>query len=162
MSLSRQVADAPSFFLGAPDRKFPAALVFEDDGCRLALNVTAQGPVGLAFDHLEFTAANRAERSPEGLRAWANKLAATLTYLMEPLVVLEIDPLAGEAELRSQSPTPRGDLLAYYEVRLRKAGALRLSRVVFDETTRRRRPADCQVTVEILERLAGDLVACAG
>ena len=159
MSLSQQIADAPS--LGVLDATYPAALVFEDAEGRLALNVTAQGPVGLAFDRLEFTAADRAERAPKALRAWADRLASKLTYLMEPLVVVEIDPLAGEAELRSESPTPRGDLRAYYEVVLHKSAVLRLSRVVFDEATRRRRPADCQLTVEVLERLADDLVACA-
>jgi hypothetical protein len=81
---------------------------------------------------------------------------------MEPLVVLEVDPAAGEAELRSQSPTARGDLRAYYEVRLNAAGTLRFSRVVFDDASRRRRPAPCQMTREVLERLADDLVASAG
>ena len=63
---------------------------------------------------------------------------------------------------RSHAPTARGDLKSYYEVRLNKTGSLRLSRVVFDEATRRRRPAPCQLTREVLERLTDDLVASAG
>ena len=78
---------------------------------------------------------------------------------MEPLVVLEVDAEAGEAELRSQAPTPRGELRSFYEVRLRREGALQLRRVAFDDATRRRQAVPCQMTVEVLERLADDLVA---
>ena len=81
---------------------------------------------------------------------------------MEPLVVLELDPVAGEVELRSQSPTARGDLTPTTRSASTSAGTLRLSRVAFDDATRRRRPAPCQMTREVLERLADDLVACAG
>lgn len=160
MSLSRKIAAAVD---ARPDPgSFPCEVAADDGGHRLALRLTAAGPVGLAFEALEYTAADRAARPAEALRAWADRLAARLTYLMEPLVVLEVDADAGAAELRSQSPTARGDLRGYYEVRLNRTGALRLSRVVFDGATRVRRPAPCQMTVEVLERLADDLVACAG
>ena len=43
--------------------------------------------------------------------------------------------------------------------RLHPRGALRLSRVTYDEATRRRQPEPCQLTREALERLADDLVA---
>ena len=122
MSLSRNLAaalDAPR-----PRRPPPAAVAVERRPTRLALDLTAAGPVGLAFDALDFSPA--AARPAESLRAWADRLAARVTYLMEPLVVLELDPVAGEAELRSQSPTARGELNAYYEVRLNTSGTLAL------------------------------------
>ena len=59
---------------------------------------------------------------PRSLRAWGDRLAARVTYLMEPLVVQEVDAEAGQAELRSQSPTPRADRRSFYEVRLRREG----------------------------------------
>ena len=160
MNLSRKLAAALDARL---DIDLPTAPLVVDDGDhRLSLELTACGPVGLAFTALEFTSAAASERTTEALRAWADRLAARVTYLMEPLVVLEVDTVAGEAELRSQSPTARGELKSYYEVRLNKGGILRLSRVVFDDTARRRRPASCQMTREVLERLTDDLVACAG
>ena len=42
---------------------------------------------------------------------------------------------------------------------LRSEGTLHFARVRFDEETRRRRPTTCQMTREVLERLADDLVA---
>jgi len=157
MSLSRKIVaalDAQS----ASDA-LPATLAVEDDATRLTLFLTANGPVGLAFSALDFAAATRPEWSPEALRTWADRLAARLTYLMEPLVVLEHDRAGGEVELRSQSPTPRADQRAYYEVRLNREGALRLTRIAVDDATRNRRPIDCQMTREAFERLTDDLVA---
>ncbi len=157
MTLSRKIADAvDSLPAGAP---LPGAIEAEADTSRLALNLTERGPVGLAFDRLDYARSDRGDLSPEALRAWGDRLAARLTYLMEPLVVVEVDAQAGEAELRSQAPTPRGDRRAYYEVRLRREGNLHLQRFAFDDQARRRQAVPCQMTLEVLERLADDLVA---
>ena len=154
MSLSRKIAAAVE---GLADGAGAASA--EDGPNRLAMRVSAAGPVGLAFDALEFSTSARPSWSVEDLRAWGGRLAARVTYLMEPLAVLEADPVAGEVLLRSQAPTPRGGERAFYELRLSGRGAARLDRVTFDEPTRRRRPAPCQLTREALERLADDLVA---
>jgi hypothetical protein len=157
MNLSQKIAAAvesrPS---GNPS---PCRVEAEAGSSRLALDLTAWGPVGLAFDGLDYTNADRADLSPESLRAWGARLAARLTYLMEPLVVQEVDAEAGQAELRSQAPTPRGEHRSFYEVRLRREGSLRLRRIGFDDATRRRQVVPCQMTLEVLERLADDLVA---
>lgn len=157
MSLSRKIAAAVE---GRPAAgALPCAVVVEDGPHRLELELTAAGPVGLAFDRLAFSAAARPELSTEALRGWAERLASRLTYLMEPLIVLEVDAVAGEAELRSKSPTDREGMKAFYEVRLGRDSTLRMGRVVYDEARRRRRPGACQLTVEVLARLTDDLVA---
>lgn len=141
----------------------PQELTLDDGAHRLALTITSNGPVGLAFDVLEFSPVAEAPTgTPETLKARADRLVGRVTYLMEPLVLLEHDPIGGEAELRSQAPTARGDFQSYYEVRLRQNGSLRLSRVAFDSETRRRRPIPCQMTREVLERLTDDLKASVG
>ena len=121
MTLSRKIADAVESLPAAA--ALPRLVEAEAGPARLALNLTARGPVGIAFDGLDFAATDRADLSADALRAWGDRLAARLTYLMEPLVVLEVDAQAGEAELRSQAPTPRGDRRSFYEVRLRREGS---------------------------------------
>ena len=46
-----------------------------------------------------------------------------VTYLMEPLKVLEVDDQEGEVQIRSQSPTPRDEQRGYYEMRLFRQGS---------------------------------------
>ena len=158
MTLSQKIADAVD---ALPEgAALPSLVEAEAGSTRLGLQITARGPVGIAFDGLDFAATMRADLSPAELHAWGDRLAARLSYLMEPLVVLEVDAQAGEAELRSQTPTARGDRRSYYEVRLHRQGTLHLRRVAVDETTpRHRQPVPCQMTREVLERLTDDLVA---
>ncbi len=157
MSLSRKIVAEVDAYNSAGI--FPGSVTADEGTNRLTLHLTAAGSVGLAFSALDFATATRAEWSPEALKAWGDRVAARVTYLMEPLIVLEHDIEAGEVELRSQAPTPRAQLRSFYEVRLNRQGTLHLARVVFDETTRQRRTADCQMTREVLERLSDDLVA---
>jgi hypothetical protein len=157
MSLSQRIAAALD---GTGDAVLPCAVAIEESGHRLVLNLTASGPVGLAFESLEFTATPGRAWTPALAKVWGDRIAARVTYLMEPLVLLEQDALAGDVAIRSHAPTARGDNRAYYEIRIKDAGSLHLARVAFDETTRRRCGVDCMMTREVLERLIDDLIAC--
>jgi hypothetical protein len=160
MSLSRKTAAALDDRLAAGGAA--GDLTVEHEGRTLAVALTEAAPVGVAFDRLEFRAAGREDRPLADLRAWGDRLAAALTYLMEPLVVLEVDEAGGEVELRSEKPSRRGDARSYYEVRLTRPWTLALARVSFDDADRRRRPARCQFSREAFERLVEDLERTAG
>src|SRR5262245_42393566 len=54
----------------------------------------------------------------ESLRGWAERVAARVIGLLEPLKVHEIDAERNEALLRSATPLQRGEGLFYYEVLL--------------------------------------------
>lgn len=135
----------------------------QDGPDRLDLTVDATSTVGVSLQHLDFAVIdpNTPDWSIDELQAWGDRLAKKVTYLMEPLVVLEVDAQGGEVELRSQSPTPRGQLRSYYEVRLNKAGTLRLDRIAFDSSQRKRYATPFQLSREVLERLADDIADCA-
>jgi len=159
MSLSRKIAAA----LDENTRAYvlPCPVTVEDPPNRLTLNLTALDSVGVAFDSLEFVTTDRQDWSSEALNAWGERLAARVTYLLEPLRVLEIDAGGGEVQIRSQSPTSRADQRGFYEVRLFRQGTLRMERYVFDDATRQRRRTPCQLTREVVERLADDIAASA-
>ena len=157
MSLSKKIAAA----LDENTRAYvmPCTVTVDDGPHRVTLHLTALDAVGLAFSSLEFATSSRAEWSSEALNEWGTRLSGRVTYLMEPLKVLEIDAGGGEVQLRSQNPTARDAERGYYEMRLFRQGMLRMQRFTFDEATRQRRPAACQLTREVLERLADDIVA---
>jgi hypothetical protein len=157
MSLSRKIAAALDE--NTKVHVLPCAVTIEEGPHRLALGLTALDTVGVAFDAMDFATASRPEWTPEALRAWGERLAGRVTYLMEPFRVLEVDAEGGEVSLRSQSPTARDQRRSYYEIRLSRPGALRMERFTFDEAARQRRRSSCQLTREVLERLADDIVA---
>jgi len=163
MTLSRKIADAVETHARSLGTAVPGPILAETEAHRISLRLTGGGPVGVAFDELTFGAVDpEPTLSPADLRGWGDRLAARLTYLMEPLVVLEVDDLAGSAALRSQAPSTRGDVRSFYEVRLGRDRSLRLQRISFDAANGRRRPAPCQLTGEMLERMTDDLVASLG
>jgi hypothetical protein len=157
MNLSKRIAAA----LDENTKAYvlPCTVTVEDSPNRLTLHLTALDTVGLAFSAMEFANASRTECSSQALKDWADRLAKRVTYLMEPLKVIEIDAGGGEVQVRSQSPTPRAEQRNYYEMRLFRNGSLRLERFVYDEATRQRRGVPCQLTREVLERLADDIAA---
>lgn len=157
MSLSRKIAAALDE--NTKVHVLPCSATVDEGPHRLALGLTALDTVGVAFDGLDFATTSRTEWSSESLRAWGERLAGRVTYLMEPFKVLEVDPDGGEVNIRSQSPTTRDHQRSYYEVRLSKRGTLRMERLTFDESTRERTSSPCRLTREVLERLADDIVA---
>jgi hypothetical protein len=139
----------------------PCTVTVEDSPNRLTLHLTALDAVGLAFSSMEFANSSRTEWSSQALNEWAERLAKRVTYLMEPLKVIEVDSAGGEVQVRSQSPTPRADQRGYYEMRLFKNGSLRMERFAYDDGARQRQGVPCQLTREVLERLADDIAASA-
>jgi hypothetical protein len=160
MSLSQKIAAA----LDENTKAYvlPCTVAVEDGPNRLTLHLTALDTVGLAFTALEFVTTGRPEWSSDALKEWGDRLSSRVTYLMEPLKVLEVDAGGGEVQIRSQSPTPRAERRGYYEVRLFRQGSLRMERFVLDEAARHRGPTPCQFTREVLERLADDIAASVG
>lgn len=158
MSQSRKIADAVKAHEALGNPPGPVNIPMEDGGGTVSLAVVETGPVGLAFDELSYQSADHSDRSPEQLHQWAERLTGRVTYLMEPLVVVEHDREGSEVEVRSKAPTARRGVRSYYEVRLKGDGTLRLGRVAYDEAERRRDPVACPMTFETLDRLVDDLV----
>lgn len=157
MTLSRKIAAALDE--NTHVYNLPCTVTVEEGVNRINLDLTALDSVGVAFDVLEFVATDRTNWTSQALNAWGERLVKRVTYLMEPLQVLETDAGQGEVQIRSSTPTPRAELRSYYEVRLNRNGTCRLERYVYDETARQRRRAPCQLTREVVERLADDIAA---
>jgi hypothetical protein len=157
MSLSKKIAAA----LDENTKAYvmPCTVTVEESPHRVTLHLTALDTVGVAFSSFEFATSSRPEWTSEALNEWGTRLAGRITYLMEPLKVLEIDSGGGEVQIRSQSPTTRDTERGYYEMRLFRQGMLRMQRFTYDAKAQKRRESPCQLTREVLERLADDIAA---
>lgn len=95
---------------------------------------------------------------PEALRAQADRLCGTITYLAESLRLVELLPDDGVAQLRSFPPEATAGTIRYVEILLRGGHTLSLRRYEYDKAQRARREIPLTLTNEILERLVTDLV----
>jgi hypothetical protein len=91
------------------------------------------------------------------LRARAERVAARVTGLLEPLALLEVDSPKGTALLRSEAPKQAGDNRFYYEVLLGANGSASARRYEAERTGGKRKQIAFTLTHEALAKLADDL-----
>src|SRR6476619_5273278 len=89
----------------------------EPGGWRVHLIVDRQETVGCLAWELSL---RRTAASGLNLAEWAARAARRVTGLREPLQVLEIDAVRGEALLRSREPEKADGKVRYYELIIRK------------------------------------------
>jgi hypothetical protein len=98
----------------------------------------------------------------KALDSWARRVAGRVTGLLESLKVVEIDPVRGEALLRSESPANRGESVLYYEVLLSGGGSASLKRYCAPQAgPGKREQVAFVLTHEALAKLAFDLTDAA-
>lgn len=101
----------------------------------------------------------RTADAPEGLtlQGWAAGIADRVAGLMEPLSLYEVDTTRQEAVLRSESPSRKGEKLAYYEVRLHGLTRAVVRRFNATAAAPGREQVAFALTHEALAKLAGDI-----
>jgi hypothetical protein len=119
-------------------------------------DVVAADGVGCAIAKLECQAIGRGPAAAD-LARYANDLCKRVTYLMEPLRVVEFDPKAGALVL-SEKPRRKGDSVGYYHLHAKPSGATVLHRVEFSESAKQRVFSPFALTHDQLEQLVDDLV----
>jgi hypothetical protein len=80
-----------------------------------------------------------------------------VTGLLEPLKLLEVDETQQEALLRSNTPTKKGEQLAYYEVHLFGTHRATVRRFQARHGESGREQVAYALTHEVLAKLAGDI-----
>ena len=105
----------------------------------------------LETNHLRNADARRLEDTAE-------RICSQLTYLLEDVGPLEIDPTTGQVLVRSTTPTCTDGTTEYYEILLRaKSGSISLQRFAWSDGQSGRRNVPLQLTHEVLLRLVDDL-----
>ncbi len=155
MNLSRKIVAAVDS--SPSDSAYEIAA--ELDGRSVSLAIRTSDTVGIAFDSLLFRCDLYRDADPPILAAWGDRIKSQVTYLLEPLAVIEVDTLGGEVELRSKTPSTRDGRRGYYEIRIDRTGSLNLRRFAFDDSAKSRVQVPCNLTREVVERLIDDLVA---
>jgi hypothetical protein len=143
----------------AGDGRHSWAESFPDAGWAVQLAADRTDTLGCLVWELSLV---RTADAPAGLTlsAWAARVADRVSGLMEDLRVVEVDETRGEAILRSDEPSTRGDELHYYEVRLSGCTHAVVRRFHANRAAgTRREQVAFALTHEVLAKLAGDIAS---
>src|SRR5205085_54179 len=93
-------------------------------------------------------------------RPWAERISRTVTGLLEPLRLIEVDAPQRIALLRSTAPTPHAPGGDYYEGDQPRTAEASVRRVRgYQEAGHKREQVPFTVTYEALAKLIGDFTA---
>jgi hypothetical protein len=130
----------------------------DDNKVGLEIDFVAVESLSCAFRELRFTAPSLRDASLDVLRAWSKTVCDRITYLLEHIGPLEVDPLSMTVLIRSTPPERDGGRVSFYEIVVHPTGCLSLRRFSRTRGEPERRPQDIRVTHEVLRKLVQDLV----
>ena len=128
---------------------------------RVEADLIAVDAIGCAFQTLAYSSDKLATASLDELKAISQSLTSKLTYLLEPIGLVEADADRCSVQLRSNPPQKGDDGTSYYELMVRRGGDITLSRYS-KKSGQLRQIVPANVTREVLGRLADDFVAAVG
>jgi hypothetical protein len=128
---------------------------------RIVGNLDAVDAIGCSFTRFDYQSASLANATIDSLKALSAKIQQRLTYLLEPVSLLEVDAESVSIQMRSSPPQVGDDGRSYYELLVRRGGEVTLRR--YHKTAGQpRQIVPAQVTREVLGRLAEDFIAVIG
>jgi hypothetical protein len=125
---------------------------------RVEADLLAVDAIGCSFQTLAYSTDKLAGASLDELKEISQSLTATLTYLLDPIGLIEADADRCAVQLRSNPPQKGDDGTSYYELLVRRGGDISLSRYS-KKPGQLRQIVPAHVTREVLGRLADDFVA---
>ncbi|QDU28351.1 hypothetical protein ETAA8_34510 [Anatilimnocola aggregata] len=128
---------------------------------RIVSQLDVVDAVGCSFTCFDYQSTNLAAATVDSLKALSNKIQQRLTYLMEPISLLETDTESVSIQMRSSPPQVGDDGRSYYELLVRRGGEVTLRRY-HKAAGQPRQIVPAHVTREVLGRLAEDFVAVIG
>lgn len=128
------------------------------DNGTLVVAIDNADTMSVAFTSFVFQTDKLASAETAQLSKIADQLAGKLTYLLEPLRVIEIDGQQGAVQMRSHPPYQREQQTRYYEVLVQRGGSISLVRYE-RQPGEPRTPIAATVTEEVFYRLADDFAA---
>lgn len=148
----RRLVDERSPFTGRIE-----SVVAEGGGVTVRCDMQSAEGVGCALTQLDMVEERRKVLNPDDLCRWAEWICGRVTYLLEPLGVVEVDRQSGVAVVRSKPPHRRGDRIAYYEMLADRNHHASLRRYQYDVRSKKRGAVTFPLTHEQLEILVDDL-----
>lgn len=126
----------------------------------IAIDFTAVDSMSCSFQEIRLNVPSLVDAEFNDLKIWAEELCQRVTYLLENIGPLELDPASSQVMIRSTKPDKQSGKTKYYEIILQAQsdGNFTLSRYESEKGTLGRKQVDIQVTHEVMQKLLVDLV----
>lgn len=159
-TISEQLLDEVGRLLGLSAPSGRVVSVSGANGVELAVDFSIIDSLGCAFREMRLRVPALVGCETKTLEAWAEAISKRITYLLEDMGPIEIDEDAGKVLVRSTPPQSDASGSEYYEVLLESdtKGNFMLRRYRAERGTPGRKWVDITVTIDVLGRLANDLV----
>jgi hypothetical protein len=125
---------------------------------RVEADLVAVDAIGCSFQTLGLATDKLANATLDELKEISTKLTEKLTYLLEPIGLVEADLDRCSVQMRSNPPQKGEDETSYYELMVRRGGDITLSRYS-KKSGQLRQIIPAHITREVLGRLADDFIA---
>src|SRR5439155_19150981 len=132
-------------------------LQVDGEAGRIEADLLAVDAIGCSFQTLGYLTPKLANSTLDELKATSEALTSKLTYLLEPIGMVEADADRCSIQLRSNPPQKGEEETSYYELMVRRGGDITLSRYS-KKTGQLRQIIPAHVTREVLGRLADDFI----
>lgn len=127
-------------------------ILAEDEDLKVRVQLADWDRLGCRLEKLEMK-----DTQGHSLKLDPLRLEKELTYLGEPLHIVELEKHRGKAILRSFPPRRENGTVSFFEMVLDGPG-LSLTRLAYDRNLGQRAPVAVSFTRDTLERLLADLV----
>lgn len=128
-------------------------ILAEDEGLQVRVQLADWDRLGCRLEKLEMKGTRGHSLKLDPIR-----LGKELTYLGEPLRIVELEKHRGKAILRSFPPRRENGTVSFFEMILDAPEGLILTRLAYDRHLGQRSPVPVSLTRDTLERLLADLV----
>jgi hypothetical protein len=160
MDLTAQLDRELTQLAGFHSQTVRTATLSGPDSVEVDVDFVAVDSMSCAFRELRLRVPKLVSAGFDTLRAWAEALSKRVTYLLENIGPLELDPAAGQVLIRSTTPDQQSNATSFYEVLLSSQGSgqFTLRRYRLQKGVGGRDQVDVQVTHEVLRKLVNDVV----
>ena len=160
MSLSKQLNNELVRLIGFSSTNQQTVRLNGPDSVEIAVDLTAVDSMSCSSREIRLSVPALSGADFDTLKKWAEELCRRVTYLLENIGPLELDPDAGKVLIRSTPPHRQAGTMKFYEILLQSHSGGNFSLRRFQSETGKpgRDQVEIQTTHEMLQKLIEDLV----
>jgi hypothetical protein len=129
-------------------------LLAADGDLQVRVKLADSDRLGFLLEKLEMKGRNGHELKLDPVR-----IEKEVTYLGEPLRIVELEKFIGRAIIRSYPPRMENGTVSFFEMTIDRSEGLSFTRLCYDRGQSKRYPVPASFSRETLERLLSDLVS---